>query len=250
MLNAILQTVQNFFKSFSAISKYSLWKFVVATGILSCIVAYSIFKLIWTKSDGLGDWLASFYKWERGSNFIASASDWLVFGLLFVACLILYKYIMLIVSAPIMSMVSEKIEMKKTGGKPAPLSMSRSAKSLIRGLRIALRNITKELFLTGLLLLLGLIPVVGIASAVLIFIVQANYAGFGACDFYMERHFSVKQSVRFIRKNRGIAIANGAIFLGLLAIPIVGFFLAPILTAIGATLTVHPKISSEPALPS
>ena len=149
-----------------------------------------------------------------------------------------------------MSMVSEKIELKKTGGKPVPFSMARSIKSLVRGLRIALRNITKELFLTLLLLLLGLVPVVGIASAVLIFLVQANYAGFGACDFYMERHFSVKESIRFIRKNRGVAIANGAIFLGLLAIPIVGFFLAPILTAIGATLTVHPKINSEPVLSS
>ena len=250
MINAILQTIQNFFKSFSAISKYSLWKFVIATGFLSCLVAYSIFKLIWNQSDKVGDWLASFYKWERGSNFIASASDWVTFALMFVVCLILYKYIMLIVSAPIMSMVSEKIELNKTGGSPAPFSMARNMKSLVRGLRIALRNITKELFLTVLLLLLGFVPVIGIASAVLIFIVQANYAGFGACDFYMERHFTVKESVRFIRKNRGIAIANGAIFLGLLAIPVLGFFLAPILTAIGATLTVHPKISTEPALSS
>ena len=250
MLNSIFQTATNFFKSFSAISKYGLWKFVVATGVLSCLVAYAIFKLVWKQSDRLGDWLSSFYKWERGSNFISSASDWLIFGVLFVLCLILYKYIMLIVSAPIMSMVSEKIELKKTGGKAPAFSLSRSMKSLVRGLRIALRNISKELLLTALLLLLGLIPIVGLFSAVLIFIVQANYAGFGACDFYMERHFSVRESVKFIRRNRGIAIANGAIFLGLLAIPIVGFFLAPILTAIGATLTIHPKISTEPVLSS
>lgn len=142
-----------------------------------------------------------------------------------------------------MSMVSEKIELKKTGGSPAPFSLARNIKSLIRGLRIALRNISKELSLTVLILILGFVPVIGIASTVLIFLVQAYYAGFGSCDYYMERHFTVRQSVKFIRRNSGVAIANGAIFLGLLAIPIVGFFLAPILTAISATLTIHPKIS-------
>ena len=210
---------------------------------MSCLVAYIIFKVIWKQSDRLGDWLASFYKWERGANFIANASDWVTFAVMFVVCLILYKYIMLIVSAPIMSMVSEKIELQKTGRAPAPFSMSRNIKSLVRGLRIALRNISKEMLLTVLLLLLGLVPVIGLASAVLIFLVQAYYAGFGSCDYYMERHFTVRESVKFVRRNRGVAIANGAIFLGLLAIPIVGFFLAPILTAIAATLTIHPQIS-------
>lgn len=245
MLNGILLGVKSFFKSFAAIPKYGLWRYVIASGLLSCLVAFGIFKLIWKQSDRLGDWLSSFYKWERGSDFIASASDWAIWALMFVLCLILFKYIMLILSAPIMSMVSEKIENQITGGKTPPFSMTRTIKSLGRGIRIALRNISKELLITVLLFLLGLVPVVGLISAALIFVVQANYAGFGSCDFYMERHFSVRQSIGFIRKNRGLAIANGAIFLGLLAIPVIGFFLAPILSAIGATLAVHPKISAD-----
>ena len=247
MLNGIFLGINSFFQSFAAIPKYGLWRYVFASGLLSCAVGYGIFKFIWKQSDRLGDWLASFYKWERGSEFVASASDWAIWIIMIVLCLILFKYIMLVLSAPIMSMVSEKIEVARTGGKPVPFSVSHTIQSLVRGLRIALRNITKELFLTVLLLLFGLVPIIGLASAVLIFLVQANYAGFGSCDFYMERHFSVKQSVRFIRKNRGIAIANGAIFLGLLAIPVVGFFLAPILSAIGATLAIHPKISPDAA---
>jgi len=85
--------------------------------------------------------------------------------------------------------------------------------------------------------------VVGLVSAVLIFAVQAYYAGFGNFDFYMERHFSVRDSVKFVRLNRGLAFANGAIFLGILAVPVVGVIFAPILCAIAATLAIDPKIN-------
>ncbi len=243
MLDGIILGIKSFFKSFGAISNYGLWRYVFASGLLSGLVGFGIFKLIWNQSDRLGDWVSSFYTWERGSEFIATASDWAIWVILLVVSIIAFKYIMLIISAPIMSMVSEKIEIHGSGQKPSAFSIGHTISSLVRGVRIALRNITRELLLTGVLLLLGLIPVVGLVSAALIFFVQAYYAGFGNCDYYMERHFNVRESVKFMRRNRGFAFANGAIFLGLLAIPVIGFIFAPILSAISASLAVDPKIN-------
>ena len=245
MLDGILLGIKSFFRSFGAISKYSLWRYVFASGLLSCLVGFGIFKLVWNQSDRLSVWVTNFYTWEKGSSIVSSVSSWLIWIVLLVFSALIFKYIMLVLSAPIMSMVSEKIELYGSTKKPAPFSITRSIKSMIRGLRVALRNIVRELLFTGLLLLLGLIPLVGFVSAILIFCVQAYYAGFGNCDFYMERHFNVKQSVKFIKRNRGFAFANGAIFLGILTIPIVGFIFAPILSAIGASLALDPKISPK-----
>ncbi len=245
MIEGIFLGIKSFFKSLSAISKYGLWTYALSTGILGIAVAYGIYKLIWTQSNSIGDWLSSFYRWEWGSDFVSSASDWIILSLLFVVCFMIYKYIILILSAPIMSLMSEKIELFESAQSSPKFSFSEAVKSMIRGLRIAIRNLSWEIFLTIIFFVLGLFPIFGLVSAVLIFLVQAYYAGFGSMDFYMERHFSVKESVFFVRRNKGLALVIGSIFLGLLAIPLLGAFLAPILSAITATLAVHPKISAN-----
>jgi len=243
MLGGVILGITSFLKSFGAIFKYGLLRYVFASGLLSALVGLGIFKLVWKQSDSIGAWIASFYKWDKGSVLVSFLSEWFIWLVLLLLSAILFKYIMLIISAPIMSLVSEKIELHGTGRKSPPFSLGEAIKSMIRGARVALRNISRELIFTGVLLLISLIPVVGLVSAVLIFAVQAYYAGFGNFDFYMERHFSVRDSVKFVRRNRGLAFANGAIFLGILAVPVVGVIFAPILCAIAATLAIDPKIN-------
>ena len=67
--------------------------------------------------------------------------------------------------------------------------------------------------------------------------IQAYYAGFGNADFTLERRrYKVNDSVRFMRQNRALALGNGAGFLLLLLIPVVGLVLAPGLGAVAATI--------------
>ena len=74
-------------------------------------------------------------------------------------------------------------------------------------------------------------------STVLIFLVQAYYAGFGNIDFFIERRFGIRESRRFVSKNKGIAIGNGAVFLTLFLVPILGAFFAPTICTISSTLS-------------
>ena len=69
------------------------------------------------------------------------------------------------------------------------------------------------------------IPVINIFSTILLFLVQAYYAGFGNMDYTLERHFKYRKSIQFIRKNRGIAIGNGLVFILFLIIPVIGVIL-------------------------
>ena len=55
-------------------------------------------------------------------------------------------------------------------------------------------------------------------------------------DYTLERHFTYKESVAFIRKNRGLAIGNGIGFLLLLFIPVIGVILVLPLSVTSASV--------------
>jgi len=241
MFTGIFRGISGLLRAFGAIPKYGLWRYLFASVGLAMAVFYFCFRLIWRRSGYIGDLIMSKYPWERGRAVIDFASDWIVWMVGVILFALAFKHIMLVLSAPLMSMVSEKIEKIKTGATAPSFSFKDMVASLARGLRISVRNLWRELLFTGLILGLGLIigaifPPLAVVTGVLIFLVQAYYAGFGNLDFYMERHFNLKETKNFVRKNRGLAIANGSAFLGLLMIPVLGWFLGPFITAIGATL--------------
>ena len=44
-------------------------------------------------------------------------------------------------------------------------------------------------------------------------------------DYTLERHFNVKDSVNFVKQNRGVAIGNVVVFMLMLFVPILGIIL-------------------------
>ncbi|GAK98900.1 hypothetical protein JCM19314_2931 [Nonlabens ulvanivorans] len=129
---------------------------------------------------------------------------------------ILYKHLVMALSAPFMSPVSERIEKHFYPNARNHIEHrdTSNMEQLWRGLRINLRNIAYEFAITIPLLLLSFVPVVGIVFTVLAFIVQAYYAGFGNIDYTLERHFTYRDSVNFVKRHRGIAIGIGIVFMG------------------------------------
>jgi CysZ protein len=150
-----------------------------------------------------------------------------------------FKYVLLIVLSPFLSLLSEKVESRLDGEHfSGKFSVSRALEEMMRGLRLALRNIWRELLFVLILTMLSLIGPLSLITAPLIFLIQSYYAGFGNFDFTLERYYSVRDSVRFVRDARGSAIANGAVFLLLIA-TVLGVFVAPTWATIAATLEVR-----------
>jgi CysZ protein len=246
MIQDFIAGLTSYGKAFRDISKYRLWKYVLVPGIISLVLGIAIFSGAWAASDNIGGWLISFYPFEWGSGWIEKVAN--VFGGLLVGVtgLLLFKYIVMIVASPFMSFLSESIEKKMYGSNAPSPNLQMIISDMVRGIRIALRNIIRELFFTFLIFLAGIIiPILSPVVPIVIFIVQAYYAGFGNMDFTLERYYRVKGSVAFVRDYKGLAIGNGTIFL-LLLLTGVGFLFALPLGTVAATTETLKRLPETP----
>jgi len=228
------------------INKHGLWTYVLVPGLLCLLVGFGVFGLAWGLSDNIGDILDNLWPWEKGREVVAKIAQ--VFGglLVFALGLIIFKQLVMVVSSPIMSVLSEKVENQLVGKEDSgSFSVSTIMADMLRGLRIALRNIFREIFGTIFLLLLGLIPIFTPFTTLLIFLLQAYYAGFGNFDFALERRFRYRETVRFVQSNRMLALGNGAVFM-LLLLTFVGFLFALPLGTVAATIAATKRMQENP----
>lgn len=234
MIQNILKGIQAYAGTFRLISKLGLWKYFGIPMAISFLTALSIGFSAWGWSDNLGNFISKIWFWEWGSETFRLISNFIGALLIIALGLMLYRHIVMALSAPFMSPVSEKIEKHLYGQSHSHRETTFMAQ-LWRGVRINVRNLTLELLLTVPILLIGFIPVIGIFSTILLFLVQSYYAGFGNMDYTLERHYKYFESIRFVQKNRGLAIGNGMIFMLMLLIPIVGIILVLPLSVTAAT---------------
>lgn len=247
MIKGILNGLKMYGSSFGLISKLGLWKYFAVPIFISVLTATVIIFSAWGFSDNLGAWVSKLWPWEWGAQTFSTIAE--VFGVILIIALgfILYKHIIMALSAPFMSPVSEKIEAHLKGGIHTHRQTTFSAQ-LWRGIRINGRNLGMELLLTIPILILGLIPIIGIISTVLLFLVQAYYAGFGNMDYTLERHYKYAESVNFVQKNRGQAIGNGIVFMLFLLIPFIGVILVLPLSVTAATVQTIDLLDNKPVI--
>lgn len=239
MIGQLIAALSSYLRVPAATFKYRLLRYHLITGLVSLVVGIVLVFGSWSYGDDAGRWLTHFMP-QSESTLVSGIGTWIGrFGTLVLA-IVLYKYIVLISVSPIMSPLSERIELyhEAADHKARPLSLAQWAADIARGVRIALRNIVRELGITFFLILISFVPGLAVVTAPLIFLVQAYYAGFGNMDYYLERHTGVKAAATYVREHKWLAIGNGAVFLLLLAIPFVGFFIAPALGATAATLAI------------
>ncbi|MFT5751079.1 MAG: CysZ protein [Flavobacteriales bacterium] len=247
MIKGILNGLKTYRSSFGLIGKLGLWKYFAVPIFISVLTATVIIFSALSFSDNLGTWASKLWPWEWGAETFSTIAE--VFGVIFILALglIVYKHTIMALSAPFMSPVSEKIEAHLKGGTYTPSENTFGAQ-LWRGIRINGRNLGMELLLTIPILILGLIPIIGIISTALLFLVQAYYAGFGNMDYTLERHYTYGESVNFVQKNRGQAIGNGIVFMLFLLIPFIGVILALPLAVTAATAQTCGLLDNKPVI--
>ena len=222
MIKNILSGIKAYSGTLKIISQLGLWKYFWVPIFISLATAILIFSSAYALSNDIGGFLSQWWVWDWGKHTVSGISS--VFGgiLIIVLGFILYKHIVLALSAPFMSPVSEKIEAHLLGNLAQNHRDTNFMEQLWRGIRP--------------ILLIGLIPVIGLASTILLFLVQGFYAGFGNMDYTLERHFKYSESINFVSRYKGVAIGNGIVFMLFLFIPVIGVILVLPLSVTAATV--------------
>ncbi|PQJ73434.1 EI24 domain-containing protein [Polaribacter butkevichii] len=245
MIKNILSGIQAYVGSFGLISKLKLWKYFIVPVVISLVTATIIGFTAYGLSDNIGNFLAKIWIWDWGKETVTTIASFIGAVFVLVIGFLLYKHIVMALSAPFMSPVSEKIETHLNGSFKHNHRKTTFREQLIRGVRISLRNLSKEILFTIPLLLLSFIPIIGLVFTVVLFLVQAYYAGFGNMDYTLERHLNYKESINFVGKNKGVSIGNGIVFMLCLLIPVLGFIIVLPLSVTAASVKTVALLNKE-----
>lgn len=248
MFKDIILGIKEYAGAFELISKLKLWRYFAIPILISVVTAILIGVEAYVLSDNVGAYISKIWIWDWGKETFSTISNFIGGLIVLIIGLILYKHIIMALSAPFMSPVSEKIEKHFYGDVTHLHRQTSNFQQLVRGLRINIRNLIKELLITIPILILKIIPIVNIFSTLLLFLVQAYYAGFGNMDYTLERHLDYKKSVDFVNKNKGFAIGNGIVFMLFLVIPVIGIILVLPLSVTAASTKTLKIIHGNPEL--
>ncbi len=227
MISNLIDGLKAYLEAYEVISRLKLWRFFMIPMLISVLIFLSIVLVSISFSDEIGLYISSFWSWDFGKETINTVSMILGGIILISIGLIVFKHLVMILSAPFMGPISKKIEDDFTGV-TSQTQVSSPLTLMFRSIKISSRNLFRELLLSIPILILGLIPLIGFFSLFLLFLMQAYFAGFGNMDYTLERHFSYQKSIQFVKANKGIAIGNGLVFMLFLLIPFVGvIFIIP-----------------------
>lgn len=170
--------------------------------------------------------------WGRLVYWISLVSIRIFVILLFVK---FYKYLMLILYAPILVWLSDSFQEYMTGYK-RPFSWPSFFSDVWRGIVIAVINLTIEFGLYFILFFITILfPVLSIITPALSFLISSYFLAFAFID-YRNEYFEVSASGsrKFVWANKIFAIGIGIMFNLMLFVPVIGVMTAPSISLVAA----------------
>ena len=198
-----------------------------------------------TLKAGLKTWLDKMQSSFLGFLFaLGGIIFWMIQMLLYFS---IFKYLFLIIASPFFAFLSEKTS-ALLDEKDQEFNFKIFIKDIYRGIKISIRNAGWQTVYLFAILLLGFIPILGLATPLLAVFIECYYYGFSMLDYNMEREQkNAAESIFFISHHKGLAIGNGMVFYILHFIPFVGWVIAPSYSVIAATISLH-QIKTDPTI--
>ena len=127
-------------------------------------------------------------------------------------------------------------------GKTYNFNFTQFVNDIFRAILISGRNILVQLFMVFALFLIGFVPIIGWGISIFgNLLIVSYFYGFSFLDYNNERNqLSIKESVKIVRRKKGLAIGLGLVFYLCFFIPLLGgvisSFLA-IISVVAATIS-------------
>lgn len=216
------------------IFKYNLTKYLVLPGIISVLYVGLYFYLFATMAGNV-DTDPDNYPWWL--TWVGEMLDWFLTAIYWVFVVWLffatYKFVIQTILSPFLAHISDVTEAKLRDRKAPEINWKEYIDDFIRALRLSIRNLLLEVILC---LFAGFIPFVGF---IVVFCISSYYTGFGYMDYTLERkRYSVRQSIRFMQKNKGLTLGLGIPVFLVITIPVVGWFIAPTYATVASTIAI------------
>lgn len=235
-MKAITLVFNSFSDSFKIIKDAGLRKFYFLPGIISMFLFGGFIYLGEYLSLNLASALENFFKLQEYGSILYIFIKILVWICTVFFYYLVYKSLLLVIISPILGYVSERVETHLTG-KKFDFTFKDNLRFLIRGIDIGLKSFFKQMVGTCVVMFLGFIFPINLSIPLLIFIIQGYFTGFSFMDYTLERYnLSPKESLDFLKKQRVYAALCGGIFTLLFFIPVVGIFIAPLITCVATTM--------------
>ena len=182
--------------------------------------------------------------WILFINKFFSISIWLVSKVFFFYIFSLFGgYLTIIFLSPVFTYLSEKIASIQKG-KIYNFNFTQFVNDIFRAILISVRNILVQLVMAFALFLIGFIPVIGWGISIFgNLLIVSYFYGFSFLDYTNERHqLSIKESVKIVRRKKGLAVGLGLVFYLCFFIPLLGGFISSflgIISVVAATISLE-----------
>ena len=247
MLKEIVIAIQAYSQAYRFIIKHRLWKWILIPGLIYAILFFAGIIFFWQSSNtviefaliktGVKEWIQQEH--NAVFNFLLIFTRIMLHLVLMLFYFSLFKYIFLIIGSPVFAYLSEKTE-SIIEGKDFPFSFVQLLKDILRGIKLAFRNMLWQTVYVVSVLILSFIPLIGWITPLIALMVECYYLGFSMLDYSCERNkLSSSQSIAFIGRHKGLAIGNGLIFYMMHLVPFIGWVMAPSFAVIAATLSMY-----------
>lgn len=252
LLSDIQIALGSYNKAVEFIRKHGMLKLFVLPILLNILLLALGLNLVGSLTDSAIEAIQKAWEpenWEFwGAEFLAGALNFFIWLILRIFFFLFFAfiggYVILILLSPLLAYVSEKTE-KILLGTNVPFSWIQLLKDMWRGIVLAIRNFLIELMAIIILFFVSFIPVVGLISTPLLFLISSYYYGFSFMDYTAERRkLKVKESIDFVKQNKGLAIGNGLPFALALLVPVIGVSLSgfiALISTVAATMAILKK---------
>ena len=243
-LHQIKLSLTFYWRAFRFIEANNLWRFLVTPAIISIIIT-SLTIIFAIKTSGLiVDYVLANFQLTSSDEAIHSIIEGFLMvvirAFVFFLYLKVYRYLTLILLAPLLYIISSRVQMIDSG-KPIKSCTSKFFFDCSRGIRIALRNFFIEITISTLIIVVSLLIawIIPLAPP-LILILESYFMGYSMADYRNEYYnINSRDSRKIINKYFGLVVGNGLFFNVFLLIPVLGVLAAPVFALVASGLSIN-----------
>lgn len=233
------QSTLAYYEAFQFVRKHNLKGFILSAAFFNFFAFVFVGFIAWIYTGKLIDLIYSSFSfpedWQEWGSFLEILTAILIRILLILLYINLFKYIVLIIFAPVLAILSERTQNILNQQKKS-INLFRLVSEIGRGMMMAfiLINLNIIIYL-ALVVLSVVIPFLAPAFVILVFLLESFFFGASMLDYRNEYYqLSIKSSLKKIFRHKGLVLGNGLALNLFILIPFVGVLFAPSFALVAA----------------